>query len=184
MYLKSAAVLASLLISATQLPAQWGSSPDPGFAPTLSTARSECGNDIEVKVRSSTGSPIIGATVVAEDRVIEIMTDSNGVAEIPCQVMQNVLTVLKVSAAGYKPASVTLVPNYSHFTVTLDMNEPVVRSAGTTVGAAELSSDVQAKSVRLQEEASRALVRRDYDYAGKLLLEALQLTPSSPGFGK
>ncbi len=123
----------------------------------------------------------MGAAVVPEDTGMAVTTDSDGMVDLPCRFMENMLPVLKVSAGGYTPTSVTLLPNSSYFTIRLDRSEPVTRAAGTTVSASELSTDVQAKSIRLQDEAGRALDRRDYDEAGKLLLEALQLTPSSPG---
>ncbi len=180
MYLKSATVLAFLLVFVTQLPAQWGADPDPSNPQTLSAGSEEC-TDIQIRVKDTAGSPIMGAAVVPEDTIMAETTDTDGIVEIPCRVMQNVLPVIKISANGYIPTSVTLLPNSSYFTVRLDRSEPVARSAGTTINASELSTDVQAKSVRLQEEAGKALAHQDYDNAGKLLLEALQLTPSAPG---
>jgi tetratricopeptide (TPR) repeat protein len=57
---------------------------------------------------------------------------------------------------------------------------PVHPSAGTTVNVAELPASIQSRSGHLQDEAIKALARRDYDTADKLFKEAFQLTPSSP----
>jgi len=124
----------------------------------------------------------MGANVVTENNLMPGTTDANGVVEIPCRWVRGVLPILKITASGYRPTSVTLVPDSnSRFEVTLDRGEPIVRSAGTTVSAAELSPNAQSESTRLQEEAGKALANQDYQNAGKLLMEAYQLTPSLPG---
>ncbi len=124
----------------------------------------------------------MGASVVTEDDLMPGTTDADGIVEIPCRLMHGTFPSVKVTASGYKPTRATLMPDSrSRFVVTLDKGEPIVGSSGTTVSAAELSTNVQNQSERLQEEASKALARQDYQNAGKLLMEAFQLTPSSPG---
>jgi hypothetical protein len=158
-----------LLLFAAQLPAQspkrWG----------------EC-EDIAVIVRDPGGAAIIGATVVTENGVMQLLTDSKGYAAIPCSRMSGIPQILKVAAPGYHSASMPLTSNMSsHFEVILDRSAlSVPQSGGTTISAAELRADVQAKSSHLQEEARKALAHQDYNNAEKLLKEALELTPSSP----
>ena len=161
--------LVLLLISAAQLHAQWGSDSNTG---------SEC-QDIVVIVKDARGGAIMGASVTT-DNDVPTTTGIDGTAEIPCRSFGTRPQALNVTASGYRPASVALLPDsLSHYEVMLDRNEPIHPSAGTTVSAAELSVDVQQKSAHLQDEANRALARQDYENAQKILLEALQLTPSA-----
>jgi hypothetical protein len=170
--------IAFLFIFATQLRAQWDMDTNPSFSqmPSITAC-----HDIAVEVKDTGGRAIMGASIGTEDSAIKMTTDTNGVASIPCEWIHGILPVLNVRASGFRPAEVSLAPDSSfHFDVTLDRTERVNRSSGYTVTAAELSADAQEKSERLQQEATKAIGRQDYENANKLLLEALDLTPSSP----
>lgn len=130
-------------------------------------------------VTDFTGIAITGAAVVTEDSPYEWRTDSQGIAAIPCRSMQGTIQMLKVSAPGYEPTQVTYMPDgRSMFEVRLDRREQIVKGAGNTVNASELKPDVKKQSAQLQKDAVKALEAEDYDSAERLLLDALQLTPS------
>ena len=136
--------------------------------------------NIEVMVTDQSGSPIMGATVVTEDSTMELRTDSQGIADVPCRSFERALPMVKISAPGYRTASTALLPpdTRSMVAVRLDRNDPVSHSAGMTVNASELKLGVRKDSVNLQREAERALAAKDYQNAEKLFLKALLLTPS------
>jgi len=162
-----------LLMAGAQLKAQW----DPD---SISSVGGTCGQDIAVRVTDSTGMvAIVGAAVMAETNSMEWTTNSQGIAAIPCRSVEEVAPVLKVSAPGYRTEKVTLIPDSRlPFVVRLDKGGGVYHSRGTSVNAYELKPYVKNQSLRLQKEAEKALADKNYDRAEKLLLEALQLTPS------
>jgi len=135
---------------------------------------------IAVKVTNQSGTPIMGAAVVPENGAMEWRTDLQGIAAVPCRLLERASTTVSVSAPGYRAANkVLLLRNaYPMVEVRLDNNEPVSRYGGMTVKASELKLGTRKQSVDLQKEAERALSAKDYDNAEKLFLEALQMMPS------
>lgn len=133
-----------------------------------------------MKVTDQSGTPIMGAAVVPENGAMEWRTDLQGIAAVPCRLLERASTTVNVSAPGYRAASKVLLPQdaRSIVEVRLDKNEPVSRYAGMTVKASELKPGIRKQSVDLQKEAERALSAKDYDNAEKLFLEALQMMPS------
>ena len=89
--------------------------------------------------------------------------------------------MVEVAAHGYKPVRLTLSsdPLFARNNVYLERQTTADAPASATVNARELSPDVQKRSSALQEEAMAALKRGDNDGAEKLLMQALELTPSS-----
>jgi hypothetical protein len=137
--------------------------------------------DIGVTVTDINGIAIMGADVVTENNGLEIRTDSQGFAAIPCRSVEGrMLPVITVGAPGYRTTKVNLMPDSrSRLEVRLDRREPTSKSAGTTVNAAELVPNVQKQSGQLQQQAERAIAAKDFDNAERLLMGALQLTPSA-----
>ncbi len=164
--------LVFLLIAGTRLEAQWGPSSVNSFPD-----RGAC-RDVAVVVTDAAGSGISGADVSTEGAFNET-TNSQGVVAIPCQSMKGMMPMLTITAPGYRPARVALMPDaMSHLEVRLDRGDPALRSGGNTVDASELSGSVQKQSAQLQQQAEKALAAKDYDRAEKLLMDALHLTPS------
>ncbi len=173
----SLGLLFLLMIAAgAPLQAQWAPFSDNS---PMSGLGDRC-RDVMVMVTDSMGTAIAGAAVTTEDSGFEFTTDSQGVVSVPCHGGESVLPVVNVRASGYRPTTVTLMPNgRSSLEVRLDRGEPMTRSAGATVNASELSPNVQKQSSQLQMEAEKALAAKDYDNAEKLLVQALDLTPSA-----
>lgn len=174
LYGKFSLALVFLLITGTQLQAQWGplSDGNPG---------NQC-RDIALMVTDKNGIAIMGADIITENHGLEVTTNAQGFADIPCRSVEGrILPVVTVTASGYRPMQVNLIPDsHSRFEVRMDRREsPVNRSMGATVNASELSGNVQRQSNQLQQQAERALAEKDFDSAEKLLMEALQLTPSA-----
>ncbi|NLT66325.1 MAG: tetratricopeptide repeat protein [Acidobacteria bacterium] len=137
--------------------------------------------DIAVEVTDMMGAAIMGAAVSTQDSGIEMTTDSNGVADIPCRAVNGMMPMVEVRANGFHPERVALTPDMNfRYTVRLNRKNPPNVSGSNTISVDELYPDVQQKSLRLQEQAAKALAIRDYEGARRLYLEALQLTPSSP----
>lgn len=166
--------LVFLLIAGAQLQAQWGPLDN-----SLPQAGGRC-NEVAVVVTDNTGIGIMGADVATENNGFQLTTDSQGIAAIPCSSLQSAFPMVTVTASGYQTTRVALMPDArSRFEIRMDKREdPVARSTGTTVSAAELSQNVRKQSAQLQKEAEAALAAKDYDNAGKLLSQAFQLTPS------
>ena len=166
--------LVFLLIAGAQVQAQWRSSNGNPMS-----ANGGC-RDIDVTVTDAGGMGIVGADVSTENSAFSMTTNSDGFVAIPCPSSGSAMSVLTVTATGYQPAQVTLIPDArSNFTVRLDKREPSVLSAGTTVNASELSANVQKQSAQLQQQAEKLLAARDYESAEKLLLDSLVVEPES-----
>jgi hypothetical protein len=165
--------LVFLSAAVTQLPAQWG--PDS----MNSDVGGMCG-DIQVHVQDSSGMAVMGATVVTDISFAQATTDSQGMAWIPCRSTNSTFANLEVSAPGYQPARVPMMPyGSSYLEVRLERQEPVRTGPEETISARELSPSIQAESQELLNQAGKAIERKDYDKAQDLLLKAQQLTPSA-----
>jgi tetratricopeptide (TPR) repeat protein len=169
--------LVFLIISTGPLPAQWESGP----WPNASSGMGMC-TDIEVRVRDSMGVPVTGAAVTLEDNGSPFTTDAQGLAAVPCYTSKGFMTRMEIRAPGYQASRVVLPPGFrARLEVTLNKRESAAKAAGTTIGAQELYETVQTESRELQNQASAALHRNDYDMAERLLVKAQQLTPSVAG---
>jgi tetratricopeptide (TPR) repeat protein len=137
--------------------------------------------DIQVWVQDSAGIAIMGADVVSDSSFMGATTDSRGIARIPCGSIDSSLFMsLEVSALGYQTARVPLISDGSSpVRVRLEKREPVARGQERTISARELSPSIQAESQELQNQAEKALARKDYSTAEDLLLKAHELTPSA-----
>ncbi len=167
-----------LLASISQSPAQSGLNP----WPKTDSERTGMCRDMEIRVKNSSGGPIMGAAVTLETYGIPLTTDAQGLISIPCRPNNGVAFRMQVSAPGYKALRVTMSPTAaSRLEVTLDAQEIPGKAGVRTISARELRQTVQVDSRNLQNQAARALERRDYDTAEKLLLQAQELTPSLPG---
>jgi len=178
LYGKLSLGLVFLFIAGNQLQAQWGPYDD---SQINSFPGDRC-HDIALMVTDNNGVAIMGADIITENRGLEVTTDARGYAAIPCRSVEgSIMPVITVTASGYRPTRVNLMPDTrSHLEVRLDRRDnPVLRSTGTTVNAAELTVNVQKQSAQLQQQAERAIASKDFDGAERLLMEALQLTPSA-----
>ena len=120
----------------------------------------------------------MGAAVSTQDSGIEMTTDSNGVADILCRAVNGMMPMVEVVPTGSTRAR-CLTPDMNfRYTVRLNRKNPPNVSLNT-ISVDELYPDVQQKSLRLQEQAAKALAIRTMR-GTRLYLEALQLTPSSP----
>ena len=156
-----------------QLPAQWG--PDSINNDVMGTC-----HDIQVRVQDAAGMAIVGADVISDSNYMQATTDSHGMAWIPCGSTNSPFMNLEVSAPGYETSRVPLMPDGSSLMqVRLERREPVRRAQEGTISARELSFSVQAESQELQNQAVKALERKDYDTAEDLLVKAQKLTPSA-----
>jgi hypothetical protein len=173
-YWKTWLALLFLPVFAAQLPAQWRSNRS---SRANADPMGSC-NDIEVDVRDSTGTAISNAVVTTDNGVMPFATDSRGLAAIPCLAVSDVFTMLEVRAPGYYPSRVMMANNGPRFLVILDKRDGIKEGSETTINAQELRRDVQAKSRELQDQASKAIGRKDYDTAERLLIQAHELTPS------
>lgn len=177
LYGKFSIGLALLLAAGVHAQAQWTPGGMLGNSPA--NAPGEVCREIAVVVTDNSGSAIVGAEVKTDRQFVQNRTDANGVVAIPCRAV-NSFPIAEISAPGYKPARVTILPNgNSHLEVRLDRRETSLPSGRNTIDVAELSGTVQQKSAHLQEAANKALSHKDYDRAQELLLEAFRLTPSS-----
>ena len=171
--------LVLLLIAGIPLQAQWK------FPPTNSPVTPASGSvcrDIVLEVTDVNGLAIMGADIGTENHGLEITTNSEGFAAIPCRTVgRGILPTITVTAPGYKTMQVNLIPDVgSPLAVRLARREiSVGRTAGPTVNASELNADVQKHSEHLQHQAEKAMAEKDFDGAEKYLVEALQLTPST-----
>lgn len=177
LYGKFSLGLVFLLAAGAHANAQWGSGRTLGDSPR--NAPGEVCREIAVVVTDNSGSAIMGAEVKTDKQFVQNTTDANGIVAIPCRAVDS-FPIAEISAPGYKPARVTILPNgNSHLEVRLDKRESSLPSGRNTINVAELSGTVQQKSARLQDAANRALSGKDYDSAQELLLEAFRLTPST-----
>jgi Flp pilus assembly protein TadD len=175
--------LALLLIAGIPLrlplQAQWKF--PPANAPANTASGPVC-RDIVLEVTDANGMAIMGADIGTETHGLEITTNSEGFAAIPCRTVgRGILPTITVAAPGYKTMQVNLIPDVgSPLAVRLDRGEnSTSRAAGPTVNASELNANVQKQSEQLQRQAEKAMAEKDFDSAEKYLVEALQLTPSS-----
>ncbi len=169
-----------LIFAGTPLVAQWDSPPD--RSQFSSVPGNPC-RDVRLTVTDIAGIAIMGAGITTENQDLELTTDSLGSAAIPCHDLgRNILPVITVRATGYKTRRVNLLPDInSRLEIRMDKSGNLAnRTPGVTVNASELAFDVQKQSAQLQQQANRALAGRDYESAEKLLVEAMQITPSDP----
>ena len=167
-----------LLASASQSPAQLGLNP----WPNRDSERTGMCRDMEIRVKNSSGGAIMGAVVTMENYGIPLTTDAQGLALMPCRPYDGIALRMQVSAPGYKASSITIASTaVSRLEVRLDAQDISGNAGEMAVSVRELQKAVQADSQNLQNQAAKALERKDYDTAEKLLLQAQQLTPSLPG---
>jgi tetratricopeptide (TPR) repeat protein len=134
--------------------------------------------DIQVIVQDCYGLFIEGAVVATE--TVEAVTDSRGKVFISCRSYKETSTLTEVRALGYRTARLVLdFKADCRFEVTLERENAALLPAEKIVSLRELSPGIKAKSLALQKQARDAFVREDYDRTEKLLLDALNLTPSS-----
>ena len=138
--------------------------------------------DVAVMVTDTNGIGIMGADVATDNNGFELTTDSQGFVDIPCLTMERASPTVTVTAPGYRPTRVALIPDArSRFEIRMDRKPDTIdRPTGATVDASELSRNVQKQSAQLQKQAETALAAKDYENAGKFLSQAFQLTPSEP----
>lgn len=175
----SGLVLVSVLIAEVSLQAQWKS---PLANARISNASGPVCRDIVLEVTDANGIAIMGADIGTENQGLEITTNSEGFAAIPCRTIgRGILPTITVTAPGYKAMQVNLIPDAgSPMEVRLARGEnSASRTAGPTVKASELNAEIQKHSERLQRLAEKAMAEEDFDGAEKYLVEALQLTPST-----
>ena len=98
---------------------------------------------------------------------------------IECAYNNGVSSAVEVRAAGHK--SRTFFLGRDRIEEVFLEREGSSRGSQAVVSVSELERSVQKKSTHLQQMAVNALAKEDYESAEHLLLEALDLTPSSPG---
>ena len=143
-------------------------------------AQSEGCKNLVIQVHDPSGVVIPNA-LVTFDQSWSVPTDFEGRARLDCRSLPRNSVMVEVAAHGYKPVRLTLSsdPLFARNNVYLERQTTADAPASATVNARELSPDVQKRSSALQEEAMAALKRGDNDGAEKLLMQALELTPSS-----
>lgn len=139
----------------------------------------EC-EEIQLSVTGTQGTPIRNAVVVVEGRR-RYLTDDRGRVSIGCPPDLKLPVWIEVSAAGFQTRSQTIRgPSDTGCDIVLNREDAARAGGRDTVSVAELSSEFQERSARLQDEGLDALHRRDYNRAAEYFHHALELTPSSP----
>ncbi len=135
-----------------------------------------CG-ELRLLIREKSGRPVAGASVWINGNVAAV-SGSSGEAEAPVAAANGQPISIRVTANGYKPQQELLWPDDCNPMVNLERD--AAENLSPTISARELRPDIQKKSEELQLRAAKAREQADYDASLRLLLEALQLTPSDP----
>ncbi|PYV11700.1 MAG: hypothetical protein DMG07_18615 [Acidobacteria bacterium] len=134
---------------------------------------------LSITVRDRTGRPIPRAVATFGNSATP-PSGSDGVLRIELNPDVRFPLVVEIHAGGYQGRSEVIEDRTRlNLEVTLETTAPR-KSNGKSVTAGELSSEGQAQSHQLQEDARRALDSGDNGRAEALLLQALDLTPSLP----
>ena len=84
-----------------------------------------------------------------------------------------------LTARGYEPRELLFDGSESMMEISLEKLETRNPAAGSSVSVAELAPETRDASERLQREAVEALLHGENNEAERMLLEAIQLTPSA-----
>ena len=131
-----------------------------------------------LQVRDASGIPIPGAVAMLSDIWIE-QADSTGAVRFAAREAMRLPAVIKVTARGYEPRELLFDGSESMMEISLEKLETRNPAAGSSVSVAELAPETRDASERLQREAVEALLHGENNEAERMLLEAIQLTPSA-----
>ncbi len=164
-------ILISLVVN--QTPPAYGRL---GTAPGLN---GDC-SELRLSVRGFDGSPIPGALVVVNGSM-HFFSDSRGSVVVDCRPDTRLPIQVEAGAEGFQTRStVVRGTDNREIEIVLSRGSETPVPSRDSVSIAELSRDVQVKSLDLQQEGLDAIHRGDYDRADSLFQRALALTPSSP----